>query len=144
MRHKLKSLRSLHLTDNQWFFLNKRQKYYSCNTVWCGVTNRDAFVSVICTSWEYELRNRNYTNQMKFPFGPDTTTRWYAAIAFPLTVYLSDHHFRNTSLTSLLYSRSSHTYVSHIRKSRISPQLWCMFPILCPHRSSNSMYSRVT
>lgn len=35
------------------------------------------------------------------------------AIAFPLTVYLSDHHFRNTSLTALLYSRSSYVHVPY-------------------------------
>jgi len=68
---------------------------------------------------EYELCNRDYTNQTKFPFGPDTMTRRYAAIAFPLTVYLSDHRFRNTSLTTLLYSRSSHTYTRSIYGSHV-------------------------
>lgn len=85
--------------------------------------------SYVCGSTNYVIMNV----QIRRNFHLDLTTRWYVAIAFPLTVYLPDHHFRNTSLTTLLYSRSSHTYVSHIRKSRISPQIWCMFPILCSH-----------
>jgi len=39
-----------------------------------------------------------------------------------------------------LFSIVARVRVLHVRKSRISSLMWCMFPILCPRRSSDSMY----
>jgi len=92
---------------------------------------------------KHELRNRDYTNQTKFPFGPDTMTRQrsYCFSAHSISIWppFPKHFTYNPALFSIV----TYVYAFHIRKSRISPQIWCMFPMLCPHRSSNSMYSRV-